>query len=202
MTAFPGVNLWFIRKFHSAVFLGQRLSGADNIKRRWADITVGETSVPVIKKSSVVKQDKHQRGGAQCQSPGSLRILCRIFAVPRAALFCKEISDVVLRSLCRSRICWSHLPSLQVTGPSGPITTGTTAAFTSTSSRAPLSALGASWACPVPFSWCCYHSVSRPWSTNCYVWLVEILGVSGTYCAGPVHPRWFLFFLLMFLPPA
>lgn len=64
MTAFPGVNLWFIRKFHSAVFLGQRLSGADNIKR-WADITVGETSVPVIKKSSVVKQDKHQLAAAK-----------------------------------------------------------------------------------------------------------------------------------------
>ncbi|XP_067435009.1 putative ferric-chelate reductase 1 [Thunnus thynnus] len=58
------------------------------------------------------------------QRPGSLRVLCSILGVPRTALFWTETSDVV------PGICWSHSPSLWVTAPSAPITTGTTVAIT------------------------------------------------------------------------
>uniref|UniRef100_A0A669AZ21 mitogen-activated protein kinase kinase kinase n=1 Tax=Oreochromis niloticus TaxID=8128 RepID=A0A669AZ21_ORENI len=54
----------------------------------------------------------------------NLRVLRSILAVPRTALFWTEISDVV------PGICWSHSPSLGVTAPSAPITTGTTVTFT------------------------------------------------------------------------
>ncbi|TWW54402.1 Integrin alpha-6 VLA-6 [Takifugu flavidus] len=45
------------------------------------------------------------------QRPGSLRVLRRILAVPRTALFWTEISGVV------PGICWSHLLRLGVTAP-------------------------------------------------------------------------------------
>ena len=54
------------------------------------------------------------------QKPGSLRVLHRILAVPRIALFWIEISDVI------PGICWSHAPSLGVTAPSAPLIMSTT----------------------------------------------------------------------------
>ncbi|XP_051261435.1 sialic acid-binding Ig-like lectin 12 isoform X2 [Dicentrarchus labrax] len=58
------------------------------------------------------------------QRPGSLRVLRSILAVPRTALFWTEASDVV------PGICWSHSPSLGVTAPRAPTTTGITLALT------------------------------------------------------------------------
>ena len=58
------------------------------------------------------------------QSPGSLRVLRSILAVPITALFWTESSDVV------PGICWSHSSSLGVTAPSVPITTGTALTLT------------------------------------------------------------------------
>ena len=52
------------------------------------------------------------------QRPGGLRVLCSILAVPRTVLFWTEVSEV------DPEISWSPSPSLGVTAPSAPITTG------------------------------------------------------------------------------
>ena len=58
------------------------------------------------------------------QRPGSLRVLRWIVAVASIVLFWTEVSGVI------PGICWIHPPSLGVTAPISPITTGITVAFT------------------------------------------------------------------------
>lgn len=76
------------------------------------------------------------------------RVLHSIFAVPRTVFFWTEVLDVF------PGICCSQSPSLGVTAPSSPITTGITVSFPFSSSS-----LGISHVSQAPSSWCCCHLV-------------------------------------------